>query len=66
MPFIIMLIFLVVWCFIFWIGSLLLEKTGLDRSKARFQTLSALTGTGFMTAESEDIVNHTKRRRITT
>lgn len=66
MPFIIMLIFLVVWCFIFWIGSLLLEKTGLDRSKARFQTLSALTGTGFTTAESEDIVNHTKRRRITT
>ena len=61
-----MLIFLVVWCFIFWIGSLLLEKTGLDRSKASFQTLSALTGTGFTTPKSEDIVNHTKRRRITT
>lgn len=66
MPFIVMLIFLIVWFLILWIGSLLLERTGVDRSKARFQTLSALTGTGFTTTESEDIVNHTKRRRIIT
>jgi hypothetical protein len=41
-----------------------LESTGLERSKARFQALSALTGTGFTTREAEDIVNHPRRRRI--
>jgi hypothetical protein len=66
MPFIIMLLFLLVWLMIFWTGSFLLEKTGLDRSRARFQTLSAITGTGFTTTEAEDLVNNTRRRTIIT
>lgn len=59
-----MLIFLAVWLFILWVGSITLEATGMERSKARFQALSALTGTGFTTREAEYIVNHPKRRRI--
>jgi hypothetical protein len=58
------LIFLFVWMVIFWIGSITLEATGLDRKKARFQALSALTGCGFTTTEAESIVNHAKRRKI--
>ena len=60
------LLFLVVWLLILWIGSMALEATGLDRSKSRFQALSALTGTGFTTSQAEMIVEHPKRRRITT
>lgn len=58
-------IFLGVWLLVFWFGSIALEATGLQRTKARFQALSALAGTGFTTRESELIVNHPKRRRIT-
>ena len=39
----VMLIFLAVWLLILWIGSIAFESTGLSRSKARFQALSALT-----------------------
>ena len=55
----------VVWLLIFWLGSTALEATGMERSKARFQALSAITGTGFTTREAESIVNHPKRRKIT-
>jgi amino acid transporter len=57
-------IFLAVWILILWIGSMLLEATGMERAKARFQALSALSGTGFTTREAESIVDHPKRRRI--
>ena len=66
MQVLIALLFLVVWLLILWIGSIALEATGLDRSKSRFQALSALTGTGFTTSQAEMIVEHPKRRRITT
>jgi hypothetical protein len=59
-----MFIFLGVWLLILWIGSITLEATGMERSKARFQALSALSGTGFTTREAESIVDHPKRRRI--
>jgi hypothetical protein len=59
-----MLIFLFVWLFILWLGSIALETTGMERTKARFQALSALSGTGFTTKEAESIVNHPRRRRI--
>jgi predicted permease len=59
-----MVIFLAVWLLIFWLGSIFLEATGMDRSKARFQALSAMSGTGFTTRESESVVNHPKRRKI--
>jgi hypothetical protein len=38
--------------------------TGVSHQLARLQTLSALTGVGFTTSESERIVNHPVRRRI--
>jgi len=64
MQIIVMLIFLVVWLLIFWIGSIAFETTGMERAKARFQALSALSGTGFTTREAESVVSHPKRRRI--
>jgi hypothetical protein len=39
--------------------------TGLEKHKARFQALSAFSGTGFTTKEAEVIVNHPVRRKIT-
>ena len=61
-----MLIFLFVWLVVLWLGSIALEATGMERPKARFQALSALSGTGFTTREAESIVNNPKRRRIAT
>lgn len=46
------------------IGAVVLEMTGLDAETARFQALSAFTGTGFTTREAEDVVRHPQRRRI--
>ncbi len=60
----VILIGAVVWLSIFWMGSIVLEATGMQRTKACFQVLSAITGTGFTTSEVESIVNHPKRRRI--
>ncbi len=44
--------------------SVLLKSTGMDLYKARFQTISILTHTGFTTRESELIVQHPFRRKI--
>ncbi|MBN2799991.1 MAG: TrkA C-terminal domain-containing protein [Deltaproteobacteria bacterium] len=46
-------------------GATAYELTGLDRETARFQALSAFTGTGFTTRVSELVVSHPLRRRIT-
>jgi hypothetical protein len=46
------------------IGAVALKMTGLDIKSARFQSLSAFTGTGFTTKEAEDVVGHPQRRRI--
>ncbi len=46
------------------IGGIALELTGVEHSIARFQALSAFTGTGFTTREAEQIVDHPERRRI--
>ncbi|MBM4446466.1 MAG: hypothetical protein FJ023_03825 [Chloroflexi bacterium] len=59
-----MLVFITVWLFLLWFGSIALEATGMERSRARFQALSALTTSGFTTRESEDIVGHPRRRQI--
>jgi len=55
-----------VWLTLFWLGSILFEVTGMERRKARFQALSAITATGFTTTEAESVVNHPKRRNIAT
>jgi amino acid transporter len=59
-----MLVLITVWLFILWFGSIALEATGMERSRARFQAMSALTGTGFTTREAENIVGHPRRRLI--
>ncbi len=46
-------------------GAIALMMTGLDQKRARFQALSAFTGTGFTTREAERVVNHPVRRKIT-
>jgi len=66
MQFLVIFFFLAIWLLILWAGSVSLEATGMERDRARFQALSALTGTGFTTQEAESIVNHPKRRRIAT
>lgn len=60
-PIIILIILLLIICRI---GTILLYLTGMDRPTAQFQALSALTGTGFTTRDSEMIVGHEVRRRI--
>lgn len=46
------------------IAAIALKLTGMELSAARFQALSALTGTGFTTSHAEQIVNYPVRRRI--
>ena len=45
-------------------AGIALMMTGLEKKKARFQALSAFSGTGFTTKEAELVVNHPVRRRI--
>jgi hypothetical protein len=47
-------------------GALALQLTGIEPEVAKFQALSALTGTGFTTTEAERVVRHRARRRIVT
>ncbi|MFC2045281.1 hypothetical protein ACFLUH_01205 [Chloroflexota bacterium] len=54
----------IIWLAVLWAGSIAFEATGMERSKARFQALSAITGTGFTTSEAESVVNHPQRRNI--
>jgi len=46
------------------VATVAMRLTGLPETVARFQCISALTGTGFTTTEAEMIVNYPIRRRI--
>ena len=46
------------------VAAVAMRLTGLPENVAKLQCLSALTGTGFTTSESEMIVNYPIRRRI--
>jgi len=48
------------------IGGFALQLTGIEGDVARFQALSAFSGTGFTTTEAERVVRHRTRRRIVT
>jgi len=48
------------------IGGFALQLTGIEPDVARFQALSAFSGTGFTTRETERVVGHKTRRRIVT
>ncbi len=61
---VLMLVVINIWLFVLWFGSLALEATGMERSRARFQAISALTTSGFTTRESENVVGHPRRRLI--
>lgn len=50
--------------FLIRVASVALRLTGLSNSNARFQAMSALTGTGFTTTEAELITNYPIRRNI--
>lgn len=50
--------------FLMELGAIILKMTGLDLEKARFQALSALTGTGFTTREAEALMHHPLRRKV--
>lgn len=45
-------------------GGVALMMTGMDWERARFQSLSAFTGTGFTTREAEIVLKHPTRRKI--
>jgi hypothetical protein len=47
-------------------GAIALVLTGMSYDKAKFQALSAFSGTGFTTKEAERVVNHPVRRKIVT
>jgi hypothetical protein len=47
-------------------GAVALMLTGVEPAKARFQSLSAFSGTGFTTREAESVINDPTRRRIIT
>jgi MFS family permease len=46
------------------VGAFALQLTGIEPDIARFQALSAFSGTGFTTTEAERVVRHRTRRRI--
>lgn len=46
------------------VATIALTHTGLSKESARFQARSALTGVGFTTNESENVVNHPIRRKV--
>jgi len=64
MSVILLIVFVCVSYLVVRIGAIALEMTGMERSKARFQALSAFTGTGFTTREAEAVINHPRRRKI--
>lgn len=66
MSVILLIIFVCISYLIVRIGAIALEMTGMEKSKARFQALSAFTGTGFTTREAEAVINHPRRRKIVT
>jgi hypothetical protein len=47
-------------------AAIALMMTGMDEKRAKFQALSAFSGTVFTTKEAEYVINHPKRRRIIT
>jgi hypothetical protein len=50
--------------FVIRLASVALRITGIPDESARFQALSAFSGTGFTTREAETIINYPVRRKI--
>ena len=58
------LLIILISLFVVRVATVGLTMTGISKDLAQFQALSAFTGSGFTTKESEEIVNHPLRRRI--
>jgi len=59
-----LLIIFAVSFFVVRLAAVALRLTGLPEQNAKFQAMSALTGTGYTTTEAEMIVNYPIRRKI--
>jgi hypothetical protein len=46
------------------VATVILVATGMSRQAAKFQARSALSGAGFTTSESEQVVDHPLRRKV--
>jgi len=66
MSVVLLIVFISVSYLIVRVGAIALEMTGMERARARFQALSAFSGTGFTTREAESVVTHPRRRKIVT
>ncbi len=64
MEFIFILLYLLIVLLVIEISVVAFTLTGLERDVARYQAISMLTGTGFTTDESQLIIDHPVRRRI--
>lgn len=60
------LVIITLMVFVIRVASVALRITGLEETVARFQALSAFSGAGFTTRESESIINYPVRRKIVT
>jgi hypothetical protein len=61
-----LLVLMTLMIFVVRVAAVALRQTGLEETTAKFQALSAFSGTGFTTRESEAIVNYPVRRQIVT
>lgn len=57
------IIIVVTFFFIVRVATVVLKLTGMDETTARFQAISAFTGTGFTTREAETILEDRVRRK---
>tara|TARA_B100000315_G_C14531033_1_gene566191 strand:- start:911 stop:1582 length:672 start_codon:yes stop_codon:yes gene_type:complete len=57
------IIIIVVFFFVVRVATVILKFTGMDERTARFQAISAFTGTGFTTTEAETILEDKIRRK---
>jgi hypothetical protein len=61
-----LIIIIVIFFFVVKVATVILKLTGMDEKTARFQAISAFTGTGFTTAEAELMLENDMRRRTVT
>lgn len=57
------IVIIVIFFFVVRVATAVLKLTGMDENTARFQAISAFTGTGFTTKEAETILEDQVRRK---
>ncbi len=61
-----MILIIIIFFFVVRIATIILKLTGLDENVARFQAISAFTGTGFTTREAEFVLEDPIRKKTVT